>query len=203
MRLNHALLCLALVLGFAQRSAWAGAVSPYTWYEFYWDSGTYEPSTNVPTSGCTDVNAFCPIDPPYDVTWTDDPPWTYTAGPLGAWFIITDVADAGDDFNVYDNLNLILVTPTVPANGYVCGTTDTDYVDPAVCVSDPNMSHGEVYLTPGPHSLTILARDAPFGDGVGDFQIVPLPEPALSALSGAVIIGLACLKRYRATQKSA
>ena len=202
MRLNHTFLCLALVLGLAQFSAWAGPVSSGIWYEFYWDDGTTGPSSNVPTAGCTDIYAFCPISPPYDVTWTDDPPWTYTAGPEGAVFTITDVAIAGDSFNVYDFGSLILATPTVPNTGYVCGTTDSDYVDPAVCFGDPNLSYGQVVLPPGPNSLTIVARDAPFGDGVGDFRIDPIPEPAMGALGGAVIFGIACLKRCRAPKKS-
>jgi hypothetical protein len=196
------MLCLALVLGLAQVSAWAGPVSPGVWYEFYWDDGTTGPSSNVSTSGCTDTDAYCPLSPPYDVTLTDDPAWTYTAGSSGALFTITDVASAGDSFNVYDNASLILATPTVSSDGYVCGTTDTDYVDPAVCVSDPNMSNGQAFLAPGLNSITIVARDAPFGDGVGDFFIQPLPEPALGPLGGAMIVGLACLKRYLAPKQS-
>ncbi len=199
MRVNHTLLCPALAMGLIPLSAWASPLSSGIWYEFYWDAGVAAPASNVPTAGCT-TSPFCPVNPPSDITFADTPPWTYTAGAGGAVFTVTDVAEAGDSFNVYDFGSLILATPTVPDNGYICGTTDTDYVDPAVCVSDPNLSHGEVDLAPGSHSLTIIARDAPAGDGVGDFILEPepIPEPALGLLSGTIIAGLAALKRHRA-----
>ena len=199
MRLIYKLTFLTLIVALANSAAWAGTVSAGIWYEYYWDAGEYtSPAYNVPTSGCTDTNAYCPINPPSDVTWTDDPPWVYNAGPKGAELYVTDVALAGDNFQVYDNGNLILVTPVVSAaNDYICGSTNYDYVDPSVCYGDPNMSWGKTGLTPGTNSLVIIAQNAPFGDGVGDFLITTLPEPPLGLLSGAILMGIACVSLRR------
>jgi hypothetical protein len=191
------LLLISLASILSLTVAYAGPVSAAIWYEFYWDSGTGSASSNVLALGCQS-SPFCPINPPDNVVFSDDPPWTYIAGPLGAIFTITDVSEAGDSFDVFDFGSLILTTPTVPAEGHICGVSDTDYVDPAVCILDPELSHGQVFLDVGSHSLAIVARDAPFGDGVGDFRIEEIPEPATGLLAGVVVVGLAAMKRVRA-----
>lgn len=168
-------LFLAGVAMIAQVCALASPILPNIWYEFSFDNGSPDPANNVPATACS-AALGCPINPPFDIVWANDPAWTYTAPPQGSIFTVTDVAVAGDSFNVFDFGTRILATPSAAASGYVCGTTDTDYIDPAVCVNDPNLSHGQVFLAPGPHSLTIDARDSPFGGGIGDFMVTDVPE---------------------------
>jgi hypothetical protein len=195
MKTIRILLCLAVLIVFTQCSAWAGPITTGIWYEFWWDSGTGNPSVNVATSGCTDVNAFCPQ--PGDVTFADDPPWTFTAISPGYVFTITDVALGGDAFNVFDFGSLILATTVLQDNSYACNNGGSLWLDPANCVSDAGMSHGRVLLAPGPHSITITARIAGSGDGIADFRIDPAPEPAFGFLTGGILVAIGSWKRFR------
>jgi hypothetical protein len=59
------------------------------------------------------------------------------------------------------------------------------------------MSHGQVLLAAGPHSITITARIAGSGDGIADFRIDPAPEPAFGFLTGAILLAIGYVKRVR------
>jgi hypothetical protein len=196
------LLTIIALAALFQFGAQAGPVSEGIWYEYVFSNGSPDPANNVPTMACSAFEG-CPIDPPFDVVWADDPPWLYIASQESI-LRVTDVAVAGDSYNVFDFGALILSTPSVDTSGtYVCGVSDTDYIDPAVCVKDPLMSHGQVVLGVGPHSITIEARESPYGGGIGDFIIVPIPEPSTMLLLGSVLVLLGGARRAANRRKQA
>lgn len=80
---------------------------------------------------------------------------------------MTDAFLKGDRFEIFDGGVSIGMTSAVPTNTADCGS------DPAVCVSDPTVSHGAFNLGPGSHSITIKAQNSPFGAGAAYFRIDP------------------------------
>jgi len=94
------------------------------------------------------------------------PPWTFVAPSDGVTLTVTDAFLKGDSFEIFDSGVSIGTTSAVAASG-ACGS------DPAVCVSDPTVSHGVFQLGPGAHSITIKAQNSPFGAGAAYFRVDP------------------------------
>jgi hypothetical protein len=93
------------------------------------------------------------------------PPWTFVAPSDGVTLTVTDAFLKGDSFEVLDSGSPIGSTSSVPTSSTDCGS------DPAVCLTDPTVSHGVFDLGPGPHSITIKALTSPFGAGAAYFRI--------------------------------
>jgi hypothetical protein len=86
------------------------------------------------------------------------PPWTFTAGPTGVNFDVTDSFDPGDAFEIRDFGNPIGMTNMVPVGPQTEINPDPSFANPAY-------SHGTFFLDPGPHSITIFPTASPFGGG--------------------------------------
>ena len=179
------LIVAGAVLG-AASSVRADPVPLGTWLEFRFNAaGAFAGECNV--NLCVPSSAgntqFAPI-----------PPWTFTLGPGGGLFTITDAFAIGDAFDVFDFGVFIGGTPSV----LPLGSCDSD---PVPCLADPQVSHAVFSLTEGNHSITIIARDSPFLAGAAYFRIDPVPEPATMILLGTGLIGVAGAGRPRRMKK--
>jgi hypothetical protein len=118
------------------------------------------------------------------------PPWTFTAGPTGVDFTVTDAFLYGDSFNVLDFGTSIGHTPPVAATGG--GAAD----NPDVALADPLYSHATFHLDPGAHSITIITDVSPFGSGAAYFRAVTaapsgvVPEPGSALLFGVAALAV-------------
>jgi hypothetical protein len=154
------------------------------WYEFFFR----EPGSTA--ERCIS----CTPSPSGNSAYAPNPPWTFTVPAGGALLTVTDVQNPGDSFNIFNSGVLIGLTPTVAANGNVfCG------FDPVPCMQDSRFSSAVFSLAAGNYSITITARDSPFGSGVGYFRIDPaaVPEPTTILFLGTGLAGVAVKLRKR------
>ena len=175
-----------LVLG---QPAQADPIPPVTsplWEEFHF-AGPGSSATACDFSSCGSPGA--------NSVYAPNPPWTFTTL-VPETLNVTDAFLAGDAFDVFDFGAPILSTPSVPTGGS-CGA------DPDFCFysEDPTARHnsqGSVGLAVGDHSLTITARDSPFGSGNAYFQTsaAVVPEPgSLMLLGSGLLPALVALRR--------
>jgi hypothetical protein len=120
------------------------------------------------------------------------PPWTFIVPPEGAVLTVTDIADYGDWFNVFDFGALLGSTSDVPA-AHELPTGGCGY-EPSVCLIDPLSSSGVFLLGAGPHELTIIPRHPPAAGGAAHFRIRAVPEPS----SLVMLLGGLCFLAGRA-----
>jgi hypothetical protein len=119
-------------------------------------------------------------------------PFTFTSA-SSTLLTITDIAVDGDQFNLFDNGNLIGTT-SVPANdGYRNELLTAD-----ACLADPKYSHGFFNLGAGSHSITIetIQLATGFSGGGAFFRVDTVPEPATLSLM-AVAVGIFAIRRRR------
>jgi hypothetical protein len=129
--------------------AFAGTISPNTWYEFGFD-----PNHSPFVAGCQPADASgVPCRPGIGTVNLDTPGWTFTSSTAVA-FTTTDGFLEGDFFDVFDLGTLIGSSPAVSVSGHSCG------LDPLVCVADTQMSHASFLLPAGSHSITVFAHSA-------------------------------------------
>jgi len=79
--------------------------------------------------------------------------------------LVTDVFCAGDAFMLANNNVELGSTLTVPTSCY------TNTPDPSVAANNIGWSHGEFFLSPGQHSISIWAIRSPFGAGTGAIKV--------------------------------
>ena len=152
----------------------AGAIPLNRWMEFsFYDVG-------VQARGCFPAD---PADSALDCfgssannsMFAGAPSWTFTSA-SAILLTLTDAFLYGDSFNLYDHGSLVGATPSVSNNGLGCGD------NPAVCSADPLASHRTFLLSPGSHSIDIVAS-ATADAGAAYFRAdlargVSAPEPA-------------------------
>lgn len=137
------------------------------WQLFVWVTADSETAT-----GCT------PTDPtgviPCDATmlgrnsvYAEAPPWTFETVSGDATLTVVDTADAGDEFEVYDD-GVLLGRTTPSQEGAYCYVPSGG--DPGLCLRRPGMSTGVFPLEVGSHAITIKPVEG-FGFGYGYFRI--------------------------------
>lgn len=187
LRLLMVLLLVGTVVG-AAPSIKADPIEVGIWYEFQrapFCSGPF-----CPTASCTFSSSGpnCIPSPSGNSVFAPNPPWTFTL--LGPGIItVTDAAQSGDAFDIFDFGILIGSTPNVPIAGTICGA------DPVPCSLDPLVSHGVFSLTAGPHSITIVERIGRCC--VGYFRVDEVPEPTTLLLLASGLGGAISLARRK------
>ena len=137
------------------------------WYEFrFFKAGSF-------ATGCA-VTLDCVESPGTPAIEAENPPWTFEAPAGGAELKVTDVANSGDRFEVFD-FGESIGTTSSSASGDFCG------YDPVPCFSDPIMNHGTFGLDAGPHSITIKAIQSVTGNGAAYFRVDPTATTVLTA----------------------
>lgn len=112
------------------------------------------------------------------------PPWTFTAPAEGVVLFVTDIANYGARFDVFDFG--VLIGSTSEASDAVGGCG----YEPWACFLDPLSSSGRFALGVGPHELTLVNTEV--SGGAAHFMVRAVPEPGPGALLG---MGLALLPR--------
>jgi uncharacterized repeat protein (TIGR01451 family) len=118
----------------------------------------------IPARGCQPADpggAACYIYPNAEAA--GPPPWVLSVPSEGAILRVTDGANSGDVFDVYDFGNWI--GRTSAAN------TGEGCFDPNECFQNPAISSGEFPLAAGQHSITIVPSASPYGFGAAFFRV--------------------------------
>jgi hypothetical protein len=124
--------------------------------------------------------------------WYDPSSFEFTLVSAGI-LKVTDIANAGDQFAVYDsNLGLLGNTSYVPVSNAINDIPDSTFTDPA-------FSHVSFLLNAGSYIISGFATESPYNAGGAylrvDFAPVPLPPTFLLLSSG--LLGLAVWRRFR------
>ncbi len=152
----------------------------------------YDPSQTAPAPVLNNGWAYDQINAALPALSIDSP-YPYNLGPGGATFAITDDFIVGDVYTVFDFGVPILVTAFGPPPSHPFGFGPPNpFGDLAWQI--PQYSHGEVFLGPGAHLLTVGGNGAggvPAGLWVRiDGGVIPEPASLLIwSLLGCVAIG--------------
>ena len=153
------------------------------------------PNNVVYVAAPTTVLGASPIGSSPDVS-------AFVVGGVGATTLkVTDLAQDGDYFAVYDNGTLIGTTPAVGYTGASCG------LDPAACYANAGWSHNIFNVTAGDLINIVVASNNFNGTGIAAFQLGGtgsvggggVPEPTTISL---MALGLGGLLLGRRKQRS-
>lgn len=150
------------------------AIEGAPWQLFVWDTSAGPLATGCSPQDPTGVMSCDMVTLGRNSDYAATPPWPYTAPAAGALLTVVDIANSGDEFEVFDNEVSIGVTS--PAQDGIDCPVPTGG-DPGVCVRQEGMSFGEFMLGPGDHLLTIKPVKG-FDFGVGYFRIEPMQSSA-------------------------
>ena len=118
-------------------------------------------------------------------------PFTFTLAAPGL-LKVTDVAEPGDTFNVYDGSTLLFATPTV-------ASSTASNLDPGFTFGNTTWSSGSTLLGAGNYSINIFANASPFGGGsafMGVFAAaVPEPQTYVLLAAGVALMIFATRRR--------
>ena len=105
---------------------------------------------------------------------------------------VTDIAEPGDTFNVYDGTTLLFATPTV-------ANSSATNLDPNFTFGNNIWSSGSTLLGAGNYSINIFANASPYGGGgafLGVFAAaVPEPQTYALLLAGMALMTFATRRR--------
>ena len=172
------LFVLTALLLFSMPS-FADNITTGQWYEFLFNN------TTGATTGCS--SSTCVPSSGGDSVFAPNPAWVITlAGP--ATLTVTDAFLAVDQFQVFDNA-VSLGTTSTPGGGSCSG----DSSDPAVCVTNANISKGFFGLGAGVNDITInhIAGEP----GAAYFRVDAVPEPGAWVLFGGLLVSLLWVRR--------
>jgi hypothetical protein len=140
--------------------------------------------------------------------------WQWSSS-LPVEFQITDIDVISDQFQIYDQGALVATTPSMPQwqDLISIGVTDpfqsppyTD--DPSEAFNSGYYSRGDLFFSPGSHSITISdiaipidPTGVPFPDGGVAFRAFmapePVPEPSTAFPVGFLVLLLGTARYYR------
>ncbi len=142
------------------------------WQLFVWDTTAGPIATGCSPQDPTGVMSCDMVMLGRNSDYAATPPWLYTAPAAGALLTVVDIANSGDEFEVFDNEVSIGVTSPAQ-DGIDCPVPVGG--DPGVCLRQEGMSSGDFVLGPGDHSITIKPVKG-FDFGVGYFRIEPMKD---------------------------
>ncbi|MCB0063031.1 MAG: hypothetical protein KDE19_12990 [Caldilineaceae bacterium] len=149
-----------------------GSSSSADWQLFVWNT-----EINSLATGCSpaDPDGVIPcgaVDLGRNSSYAGTPPWDYDAPAEGAMLKVVDIANGGDEFEIFDNDVSIGHTSSSQGDAY-CPVPEGG--DPGICFGQEGISSGEFALASGAHSITIKPENGS-DVGVAYFRLETIPQ---------------------------